>query len=435
MDLERQESSCMPSKVCLVTPGHPSKNPRLVKEADALIEAGFEVMVVAGDYHPWGHDADEQYASREWKLERVTYGPMASPLRRGVLAGRKRIAKMLLGATPIDSEFLKQWAVHWAVPELVRRTRSVGSDLYIAHNLPALPAAVTAAQDRRAKVGFDAEDFHRGQFKGHEMESLDAQLTRWMEEEYIPDCDYVTAAAPGIGEAYANILDISSATTVLNVFPTSQMSGHTPSEELDAEHSGRGMSLYWYSQTIGPDRGLETVVRAMGIARRKTQSLPPLTLSLRGSWGAGYEEELRSVAHEAGLDDKQIRHLDRAVPDQLVERAAQHDVGLALEQPGDLRARDLCITNKILAYLLAGLPVLATDTDGQRYVHEQVPGAVALCPVGNPDAMADRILRWAKSPDDLSGAAHAAERAARERFNWSVEKEKFLSEIRSVLSQ
>mgnify|MGYP000111215627 CR=1 FL=1 len=51
----------MRAKICLVTPGHPSKNPRLVKEADALVESGYEVSVVAGDYHPWGHDADEQY--------------------------------------------------------------------------------------------------------------------------------------------------------------------------------------------------------------------------------------------------------------------------------------------------------------------------------------------------------------------------------------
>jgi len=255
------------------------------------------------------------------------------------------------------------------------------------------------------------------------------------EEQYIPRCDYVTAAAPGIGKAYAEILGISTPTTVLNTFPVSHRSGHTPSDELDEEHPGRGVSLYWYSQTIGPDRGLETVVRAMGIAQRNAGSLPLLTLSLRGSWATGYEEKLRGVAREAGLNGQQIRHLHRAPPDQLVERAAQHDIGLALEQPSDLRARDLCVTNKILAYLLAGLPVLATDTDGQRYVHDEAPDAVALSPAGDPDTMADRILRWAQSPDERSGAADAAEQAARERFNWSVEKKAFLSEVEFVLEQ
>lgn len=35
------------TRVCLVTTGQPACNPRLVKEADALIDAGFDVHVVA----------------------------------------------------------------------------------------------------------------------------------------------------------------------------------------------------------------------------------------------------------------------------------------------------------------------------------------------------------------------------------------------------
>ena len=36
--------------ICLLTPGHLSTNPRLTKEADALVSAGFEVCVLAADY-------------------------------------------------------------------------------------------------------------------------------------------------------------------------------------------------------------------------------------------------------------------------------------------------------------------------------------------------------------------------------------------------
>src|SRR5690242_7711009 len=34
--------------ICLITPGHLSSTPRLVKEADALVEAGYRVHVVSG---------------------------------------------------------------------------------------------------------------------------------------------------------------------------------------------------------------------------------------------------------------------------------------------------------------------------------------------------------------------------------------------------
>jgi len=420
--------------ICLVTPGHPSKNPRLVKESDALTEAGYDVLAIAGDYHPWGHEADQEYRNRNWTLDRVTYGKMASPLRRTWLGGRKRVSETLVDVLPMEVNGLNLRAHHWIVPELIARARSVSADLFVAHYLPALPAALRAAEEQNAAVGFDAEDFHRGQYRDGESERLDAQLTRWFEETYVPQCDYVTAASPGIGEAYADVLGIDVPTTVLNVFPRSERSGHTPKRELRDENPGEGLSLYWYSQTIGPDRGLEMVVRAMGAICRGNVDTPRLTLSLRGSWAGDYEGELRSLARSVGLDRAQIRHLARSPPDQLIERAAQHDIGLALEQAAS-RNRDICITNKIFAYLLAGCPVLATDTAGQRWVHEHVPDAVALCPVGDVDAMAERLRTWVQSAERRQQAARAAGHGRDERFNWEVEKKSLLSVVHSVLDR
>ena len=36
----------MKKKVCLVTPGHIGSNPRIVKEADALHEEGYDVTLI-----------------------------------------------------------------------------------------------------------------------------------------------------------------------------------------------------------------------------------------------------------------------------------------------------------------------------------------------------------------------------------------------------
>ena len=411
-----------------MSPGHPSKNPRLVKEADAFAEAGYDVHVVAGDYHPWGHEADRQYKNRAWTLERVSYGPMAPSLRRTYLGGRKRTAEMLADFLPYGMRSLNLRAHHWIIPELIERGRSVPADLFIAHYLPALPAAFQAAKEQGAKVGFDAEDFHRGQFHREEWETPKACRTRWFEEMYIPRCDFVTAASPGIAQAYAEALGIEDPTTILNVFPLSERSGHTPPGELQEEHPGDGLSLYWYSQTIGPDRGLDMIVQAMGHVRNRHGNVPRLTLSLRGTWVGGYAEELRVLAQSAGLESSQIRHLPIAPPEQLIERAAQHDIGLALEQATSVN-RDICITNKIFAYVLAGLPVLATDTQGQQFVQRHAPEAVRLCPVGNSDAMAQELIPWVERPDERRRASNAASQVAENRFNWDVEKERLLAVI------
>ena len=39
----------MARRICLVTPGNLAANPRIVKEADALQEAGYEVTAVVSD--------------------------------------------------------------------------------------------------------------------------------------------------------------------------------------------------------------------------------------------------------------------------------------------------------------------------------------------------------------------------------------------------
>jgi glycosyltransferase involved in cell wall biosynthesis len=421
------------ARICLITPGHPSKNPRLVKEADALVEAGYDVHVIAGDYHPWGHDADGQYQDRSWNIERVPYGAMASSWRQAYLGGRKRIAETLAGWLPGGRRGVNLRAQHWVVPELIERAQSISADLFVAHYLPAVPAALHAAQKQGAKAAFDAEDFHRGQFNDDERGSPEAERTRWFEETYLPQCDYLTAASPGIARAYADELDIEEPTTVLNVFPRSERSGHTPPDELREEHPGSGVSLYWYSQTIGPDRGLEMVVRAMGQIQDRVDDVPRLTLSLRGGWADGYEENLRALARSVDIEDDQIRHLARTPPNQLIERAAQHDVGLALEQARS-RNRDLCITNKIFAYLLAGLPVMATNTRGQRFVHHNAPDAVRLCPIDDVDEMASQLLQWVRDAESRKRAAAAACRVADDRYNWDVEKEKLLSTIRAALT-
>lgn len=423
------------SKVCIVSPGHPSKNPRLVKEADTLTEAGYHVHVIAGDYHPWGHKADEEYRDRDWRLERVPYGAIASPSRRAWLGGRKRMAEQLVAVVPAKVARLIHRAYHWAIPELAVRARKVSADLFIAHYLPALPAALQAAEEQNVAVGFDAEDFHRGEYTSSETTTLDARLTRWFEETYIPQCNYVTAASPGIGDAYAKALNLEEQpTTILNVFPQSAHSGHTPEVDLKAEHPGNGISLYWYSQTIGPGRGLEAMVEAMGLLYTRTPNLPTFMLSLRGSWAGGYEHKLRARARQMGLTDEHIRHLPLAPPDQLIERAAEHDVGLALEEPQSVN-RDVCITNKIFAYLSGGLPVLATDTVGQQWVHEQAPAAIALCPIHDIETIAGHLHSWIADAAQRRSAAKAARQAADERFTWNVEKRTLLETVRPALTE
>ena len=79
--------------VCLVTTGHPSTNPRLVKEADALAEAGYDVRVVATKFWQWASEADAAFDNRPWPISYVRFGEMATGVGETWIRARQRAAR------------------------------------------------------------------------------------------------------------------------------------------------------------------------------------------------------------------------------------------------------------------------------------------------------------------------------------------------------
>ena len=408
--------------VCLVTPGQPSTNPRLVKEADALIETGAEVHVVACKFEEWADDADDSFDDRAWTTHWLRFGTQAPRWLDLCQRARRRACRevsRLVG----PQVGLAERAFHYIIPELTRTTSRIRADLYIAHNLAALPPACQAARQHGAKLGFDAEDFHRGQFADHSARSLEQRLTEHLEEQYMPHCDYLTAASDGIGAAYAETLDVPSPTTILNVFPWSDRDVDVPRDVLDAERPDGTRSLYWFSQTIGPDRGLQDALRAL-------PHLPnDVVLSLRGQWASGYEPKFREQAQALGVHDR-VRHLDLVPPEELIVRTAEHDIGLALEHPVS-KNRRICVTNKIFTYLLAGVPFVATETPGQKPIVQDLPDAARGYSPGDVEGFASAV----RSLLDAQCAHQAALRAAKERYSWDVKKKKYLEVVLQTLNE
>ncbi len=411
-------------RICLVTSEHISYNPRLAKEADTLTTAGYGVRVVAVNLEPmkWAWD-QSLMASRSWKLDVVTVQ------RKGVGSGRWLRAALRQKIFGHVARFI--WTQGCVVraysrhgPELARLTAREPADLFIGH-LAGLPAAAAAAQRWKAKLGFDAEDFHRGELDNEHADRELRRLTALIEDKYIPRCDYVTAASAGIGRAYADALKIARPETILNVFPLADRKGCTPSEDLAKEREGAELSLYWYSQTIGPDRGLDDALRAMSL-------LPPrLRLTVRGNWAAGYQETFMREARKLGVADR-IRALSPEPPQQLVERASRHDVGLALEAGIGLNNR-LALSNKLCVYLLAGLAVAVSDTPGQREIMDRATGAGFLYRIGDAAALADGLRRWVEKPELLRASKEEARRLAETEYCRENESKKFLKIIERVI--
>jgi len=409
-------------RVCLVTCAHLSYNPRLLKEADALLEAGYTVRVVSlcAQDERWKLD-EALMSSRRWKLETVDVRRSVNRGRgRWFKAGlRQKFLQRVLPFTTTPGVMERAYSRYF--PELAGLAGREPADLFIAHNLPALPAAAAAARRRKTLLGFDAEDFHRGEFPEAEQDSLMARLTRTMEEKYLTQCAHLTASSDGIGAAYARALRIRSPVTVLNTFPLAERKGQTPPAELASERRLPGLSLYWYSQVIGPDRGLDDALAAVALAG------PGVSLHLRGHWAAGFESRFLERVRALGISDRVII-LVSSRPHQLVERAQQHDVGLALE-PGDRVNNRLATSNKLMVYFLAGLAVAATDVPGQRAVMEVAGESGLLFKPGEPGVLANQLCLWRDQPALLARAKSRAHTLGETRFCWDLEKLRLLRAV------
>ena len=118
----------------------------------------------------------------------------------------------------------------------------------------------------------------------------------------------------------------------------------------------------------------------------------------------------------------------------MVNLAASYDLGLSLETEAT-ESRRLCLTNKIFTYLLAGVPVMMSDTPAQSALAPELGDAAALVSLADPPAMARVLDRLAGSPDVLDQAKATAARLGRQRYNWQVEKRMLLTSVERAFAQ
>jgi glycosyltransferase involved in cell wall biosynthesis len=312
-------------------------------------------------------------------------------------------------------------AWHQVTPDLVKAARSIRADLYVAHYVAALPAAAQAARLHGTRYAFDAEDFHLGDPPdGPEFDGV-RRHTRAIESAYLPGAAYVTAASPGIAEAYASAYGIPAPTVVLNVFPRS----HAPAAPTARGSAAPGPSVYWFSQTIGGDRGLECAARAVGLARSRPH------LYLRGNPEAGFVDRLRSVAAGAGGEER-IHLLPPEPPSEMERLASRYDLGFAGETGATANHR-IALANKLFTYILAGIPVVASDIPAHRWLARRAGPAMSLHPVGSAEGLAAAIDGFlAEGGAVLARARAHAYALGQQSLNWDVEKALLIRKVEEV---
>ena len=392
----------MTARVTVVTAGHLSTCPRMLKAADALHGAGYQVRVVSTRHLSWAWSADQCVKqTRSWAWQVVDYDRSSARLRQVVTGARLRAAQAAATAVgvarlPLEVGIRAYSRVH---DEIVDAIAAEPADFVYGGTTGALAATAAGARRLGVPYALDLEDFHSAEQTGPGSELAHALAER-IEGDVLPRAAFLTAASPMIADAYWSKYGVRPRpihnTFSLGVAATSDRAGP--------------LRLYWFSQTLGPGRGLDDIVAAIG------RSAIPAELHLRARPIPAYTERLAQL-QAAVAPSLTLVHHDPAPPDRMVELAQGYDLGLSTEQP-DVLSRRLCLTNKIFTYLAAGVPVLMTTTPAQVRLADDLGHAAMLYEPGDVDGLATRLAEWIDDAAGRSSARCAARAAAERRWHW-----------------
>lgn len=151
--------------------------------------------------------------------------------------------------------------------------------------------------------------------------------------------------------------------------------------------------------------------------------------------GFGRDHDLsliRKWATELGVS-KRVHFLPPRPFDELVRTAAAATIGLVPLKPHNTNHK-LGDTNKLHEYLMAGLPVVASDLPELRRVLTagDVPVGELFDPSA-PESIAAAVRRVLDDPALYAERRVEARRLAQERFNWDAEEPTLLEVYRSLL--
>jgi glycosyltransferase involved in cell wall biosynthesis len=422
LDAPRRFPECKTPRVGILTGASLAWNPRALKEARSLSRAGFEVVVYGASMDREQVRIDRELAT-ECGFSFKSVIPMdGDPLKSQLLLTWRRIRTRIGSDANRYLRIENSWQLGPGVVELAKEAAAARADYYIAHLEQGAWAGVRL---RRAgfNVGVDMEDWYSDDLPIGARKRRPLSLLRNLEKELLSGGLHATCPSRAMSEALAREFGCEEPAVVYNAFPWADRKSI---DGLCKDRMGHEPpSIHWFSQTIGSDRGLDDLLRALPLLKHQAQ------VHLRGKATEQVTTWLKSRIPE-GWRERVVIH--EPVPNrELLSRISEHDIGLASEVPG-IRNKDLTVSNKILYYLLAGLAVLASDTAGQREIATQVPGGIFLYPSGDASALAVLLDKFLASKDALVEARLCSLDAARRTFCWERQENTLLAAIHRALS-
>ena len=400
-------------KIVILSTHQPAANPRAMKEYFTLKSLGYNVKFFYAYNTAWSYKIDEEkflkgLLNRQDLIE-VGGNPIKFPFKYLLTRISLKFFKFLS-----FFDVYKTYSFDRVALALSLKLKSYKADLYIAHYLGALPAAIKSAARSQAPVIFDAEDFHRGEKSYYVNQEKDVIE---VENKLLPKVSAITTASPLITQEYKKYYPNQYFTTVINVFSKVYLQKPSNSYKKD-------LKLFWFSQYLGIGRGLEIFIEALNY-------LPNTSISLTILGNVKSEVYKKSLIKLSNYSDS-LFFMDTVPSEKIFSIAAGFDVGLAGEI-SNFKNKELCLSNKIFTYLLAGNCILASDMQGQREFMDQHPSIGFTYKSEDAKDLAEKIKLLYHDRSLLETCKKAASKLAEEKMNWETESIQWVRLVERLL--
>lgn len=285
------------------------------------------------------------------------------------------------------------------------------ADVYDSRDAYPLFVTHLAARLRGAALVYDSDELNLDRNWSVARNPVWRFLMKAYEGFYVRHAEAVVTTDYGRAEVIGERYGVERPTVVLNVPDT--FAELEPDAAWRERALGDKRYLLLYQGILVENRGLPEMVRAM-------RMLPECRLAIIGY--GHLEEKLKTMVREEGLEGSVV-FFDAMPFNDLMRCTVAADIGV-IPLIGSCLSYVYAAPNKLFEYMMAGLPVVATDLpDMARVINEERVGALISDPE-DPSSIAEAVNRVLADPSELAAMGQRARGVALSRYNWELEREK-----------
>ena len=387
------------NKVCIHVLREARNDFRAMRSATALVEAGFSVSIV------------------DVATDRS--------LHTDVDIGGIHVKHLIIPEWFISRRF-QPWFFLTALRTLILSVHKLLQsevDIYHAIDLTTLTACFIVAKVRHKPLIFEAYELDLP------VPETDIAFWRFLGRVIIrllaivlPRCAGVITVSPQIAQEMRKNLHLSEVSVVRSI-PTYQTV--QKSSRLQ-QHLGLipDTRIVLYQGGLQRNRGLDNLVHAAAFLE------PDIVIVLMGKPLGSTQAELETLIEKEGLEER-VKILPAVPYIELLDWTSSADIGLIVLPPDYSPSIRWCLPNKLFEYLMAGLPVLASQLDAVVDVIKTYDVG-CIVPSLQPQDIAAAINRMLADQVMLDRMRRNALEAAQLDLCWEKESQKLVGFYRSI---